>query len=167
MTNTYKSSPCPSGCVPGIKCEYCTAENSAPEEASQGASEKFAPRPGFFSPRDAADHLSADILDEALCREWIISRMHPDGARCPDCGLVLNDDASFRAGRRCHCGRCGRWYTATTDTFLEGTHLDFSQAYLLAVLIDLEVPPHRIAYCVGVSTDTVRIWVKRFKAFEA
>ena len=26
------------------------------------------------------------LLDERLCREWVLHRLHPDGPRCPGCG---------------------------------------------------------------------------------
>ncbi|MCL4873841.1 hypothetical protein KJ039_07160 [bacterium] len=119
-----------------------------------------------FTTAEALADFTAAWLNEDRCRQWVIDQLHDFAARCPSCGLALDDDASFRAGKRCHCGRCGRWFTATTGTFLEGAHLDFRQVYLLAVLIELKLSPRQIAYFVGVSADTVRLWIKRFRAFE-
>jgi len=94
--------------------------------------------------------------------------MHGDNPACPYCGLRLEGATlkSFWAGKRCHCGRCGRWFTARTGTFLSAAELTYSQVFLLAALIPTGLTPARIAAFVGVSADTVRIWSKRFKSFE-
>lgn len=144
---------------------HAPPENSAPAPQGPGAPENSATLRSFTTGEAAADFTAA-YLNEDRVRQWVIETLHDGATRCPSCGLALDDDTSFRAGKRCHCGRCGRWFTATTGTFLEGTHLDFRQVYLLAVLIELKLPARQIAYFVGVSADTVRIWIKRFRAFE-
>lgn len=129
-------------------------------------------RRGFFTIAEAAACFSAKFFDERICREWVIDRLHPEGARCPECGLKVDDPTTlqnFWAGRRCVCGRCGRKFTATSGTFLSGAQMSYRQAFLLAYLVDIMREPlgtSRIAAAVGVSPDTVRVWIKRFRAFE-
>ncbi len=125
----------------------------------------------YFLPKDIARLFGPSSLDEVACRETALRLLHPDGAACPECWLKIDDEpaSGFRRGRRCVCGRCGRWFTARTGTILQGTHLDDRQIILLAVLIDLMdngITPARIAEIVGVSVDTVRDWQKRFRVFD-
>lgn len=165
-TGWTPSSSCPPSCAPGIKCDHCsTSANSAPRELPNAEEENPAKPLGHFTARQALVYFDPDFFDEAACREWVISRLHPGGPACPGCGLKLDDDKSFRAGKRCHCGRCGRWFTATTRTILEGTHLDFAQVYALALFIELGIPATRTASMLGISADTVRLWMKKFRMF--
>lgn len=116
----------------------------------------------------AALAFSTAYMDEIYCRKHVIEWLHGGNAACPDCGLRLEGAtlSSFWAGKRCHCGRCGRWFTARTDTFLAHAELTYSQVFLLAALIPTDLHPARIADFVGVSADTVRIWIKRFKSLD-
>lgn len=158
----FLSSACPPDCAPGIKCDYCAPRSQAAHPAPE---KSVRPLP-HFTTRQALLHFHPDFLDETACREWVIARLHPGGAHCPQCGLKLDSDTAFRAGKRCHCGRCGRGFTATTGTFLEGMHFDFGQVYALALLIELKIAPAKIASMIGVSTDTVRNWQMKFRVFE-
>ncbi len=115
---------------------------------------------------------SAKLFDEDACRQWVIGRLHLDGARCPGCNVPLQDKstlANFWQGKRCCCKSCGRWFTAKTRTFLQGMQMEFRQVFLLAVLLDLmENPPtpELIARFVGVSLNTVSFWHKKIKVVE-
>lgn len=111
---------------------------------------------------------SPDIFDEAACRARVLLKLHPDGALCPACGLALDGltEKSFWAGRRCECGRCGRWFSARSGTFLDNAHLSYAQIIIIAALLREGLHPARIAAFAGVSADTVRIWSMRFKAFD-
>ena len=173
MTTTYDKNLCPLDCAPGIKCDYCGPRASAEKSASgltitvnTDPVERPARSIAFFTTRGAALNFDPSFMDEARCREWITSRLHREGARCPHCGLVLDGDRAFRAGRRVHCGRCGRWYTARSGTFLQGSQLSDAGIFLLATLLECKVSHDTIAELVGISADTVRLWEKKFRAFE-
>lgn len=171
-TDTYSTteSACPKcegrgwwGIAP-VKCAECGGtgrlpENSAPED-----------RPGglrYFTPAQAGRGL-IQIVDEDRARAWAIAQLHPFGARCPECGLSLDNDKPFLEGKRCACGRCGKGFTARTGTILQGAQLYYGQAALLAALVDIMekgLTPARVGELVGVSEDTVRLWQKKFRAF--
>lgn len=115
----------------------------------------------------------ADFLDEAACRAAVLGSLHPRGAHCPGCAMLIEDASTvnnFWAGRRCVCKRCGHWFTATAGTFLQGSQLSFAQIFLIASLVemaDADVPVSAMAAAAGVSNDTARIWIKRITAFNA
>lgn len=122
-----------------------------------------------LSTETLAGLFSFSALDEAACRKLILDALHPDGARCPDCGLALDNPASFMAGGRCVCGACGRWFEARTGTFLQGSQFEYRQVVLLAALahfMEEGLDTTSVARYLNVSTDTVRIWLKRLKAVE-
>lgn len=163
MTDTYKPKPDAAHTDAATEKNLDTTANSAPPGVPTAGPENPAKPLGYFTTRAAAAHFGPGFLNEDACREWVVSRLHPGGASCPGCGLRIEDDKSFRAGKRCHCGRCGRWFTATTGTFLDGAHLSFGQVFLLAALIEHINHPARIALLVDISVDTVRLWVKKFR----
>lgn len=115
---------------------------------------------------------SAELFDEDACRQWVLGRLHPAGAHCPGCDVLLQDKttlANFRQGKRCYCKSCGRWFTAKTRTFLQGTQMEYRQIFLLAVLLDFMetgITPERIGRCAGVSSNTVSFWHKKIKVAE-
>ena len=132
-------------------------------------------------PRSLTGHLTlscagrvvlADLLDGAACRRWVLERLHPAGPRCPGCDEFITDAttlANFWSGARCVCKTCGKWFTAVSGTFLQGSRLDCKQIFIIALFADIlasGLDVGRIAAAAGASSDTVRIWIKRFKAFE-
>jgi len=127
-------------------------------------------RPGHFAPSDAAGVFSAEFLDEATCRAWVLRRLHPGDPRCPSCAALIVDATTLRnfwSGRRCVCKSCGSFFTATSGTFLQGVQLGYRKVFLLAVLADFMAAGlnvQRLAGVLGVSPDTVRIWIQKFKA---
>lgn len=163
MTDTYKPKPDAASTTTAPDENLDTTANPAPLGVPTAGDEKSAKPLRYFTTGDALGDFVPVFINEDACREWAISRLHPGGAFCPDCGLKLDNDTRFRAGKRCHCGRCGRWFTATTGTFLEGAHLDFAQVYALALFIELGHTPARISSMLGISADTVRLWVKKFR----
>ena len=122
-----------------------------------------------FTQAGAAAVFGEDCLDEKFCRSWILESLHPGGAMCPHCEerivseKVLN---SFWLGKRCVCKVCDRTFTATSETFLQGSQLSYRQVFMLAVLselMDQRLDLQRIAEALNISPDTVRIWRQRFK----
>jgi transposase-like protein len=142
-----------------------SAENSARTDDSTQASTGGGITSGF-----SRRLTLADFLDEAACRQWFLEVLHPGGVRCPGCGASITDDTTldnFWGGRRCTCKGCARWFSSTSETFLQSSCLTFRQVFLLAVLADIQgegLDTNRIAAAVGVSANTVRIWKQRFKA---
>jgi len=123
-------------------------------------------RPSVFGPIDVGRSRIAKFLDDGSCREWVLSRLHPDGPRCPGCGESITSYPSlrsFRMGARVRCCRCGKYFTALTGTFLSGCHLSFPQVVLMAILIDAGADDARIARLMEVSTEGVRGWRLRFQ----
>jgi transposase-like protein len=115
---------------------------------------------------------SAKLFDEGVCRQWVLGKLHPGGAHCPSCKVLLQDKvtlSNFWQGKRCLCKNCGRWFTAKTCTFLQGTQMEYRQIFLLAVLIGFSengITPERVAQCAGVSSNTVAFWHKKIKVAE-
>lgn len=126
----------------------------------------------LFSPREAAVAFSYRLLDEAACRQWVLQWLHREGARCPFCHVVIEDATTlnnFWSGRRGRCKRCGRKFTALSETALQGTHLEYRQILLMGALRDLMAVGRsnaHIAGILGVSADTVRLWRKKFETFD-
>ena len=74
---------------------------------------------GVFTPAEAVEAFSALFLDEKVCTLWVLKRLHPEGARCPECKAAVGyDDGNFWEMKRCHCKECGKWFTATTGAHI-------------------------------------------------
>lgn len=125
-------------------------------------------RSGRFKTGDVLDAFDADFLDEERCRSWVMNKLHPDGGHCPRCGADIPDRQmrGFWSCKRMKCGRCGKFFTALTGTFLSGCHLKFREIVLLALLLALEVPDKQIASILHMSAENVRLWRIKFKAME-
>lgn len=108
------------------------------------------------------------FFDEAVCREWILKRLHPDGERCPGCGEQIPGKAlgRFYAAERVKCFRCGKFFTALTGTFLSGCQLSFAEVIALAMFLSPEFTDKKIADVLGMSAANVRIWRAKFEAME-
>lgn len=115
-------------------------------------------RQGIFF-HAVADELIADFLDAGHCRQWVLRRLHPKGARCPECGHALEDEKRVRfwENMRIRCSYCGKYFTALTGTFLNGTHLNFQEMVLFGILWALGLPNRNIAGRIGCSPETIRI----------
>lgn len=109
------------------------------------------------------DHFDAGFLDEARCREWIISLLHGGTMICPECGIPVRPAGlrRFWLGKRISCHACGKFFTALTETFLSGIHLDFRSIVLLILFIALGLDNNFIARRLNCSPETVRIWKKK------
>lgn len=122
--------------------------------------------PGVFVPEDVAGQGVVSFLDEELCRVWILGQVHERGVDCPGCGGEIVSKASlqsFWAGARVKCGRCGKYFTALTNTFLSGVHLSYSAMVMMAILIAAGADDATIAGLMHLSAEGVRGWRCRFK----
>lgn len=110
------------------------------------------------------DLFSIELLDINRCREWVLQRLHPDGAYCPKCNRPIdNMDAqdSFWEGRRTHCKWCDKYFSARTGTVLNNTNLDVRVIYMILFLGALWGDEKVIAALLGIHVDTVRNWKRK------
>lgn len=127
---------------------------------------------GGFGSHNLDDTLFAEFLDEDMCRRWILERLHPSGAHCPDCNQPVKDETTlknFWNDGRATCKGCGKWFTALTSTFLQSTRLSFKDILLLAFLagfLDEGINIGVIAEKVDVSPETVRQWIGRLSIYK-
>ncbi len=117
-------------------------------------------KPICLVPSDVVKVFNAGFLDEAACRQFILSTLHPKGARCPRCNAPLSErrTAAFWTGQRVKCGHCRKEFTGLTGTFLIGCHWDFTQIFLLFVLIGLGLKDPQIASILDCRVETVKKW---------
>ncbi len=119
----------------------------------------------FFTPSDVREEFTAKFLNESFCREWILRRLHPQGAICPRCELAV-DEQRFWSAKKMKCGNCKKWFTALTGTFLSGCQFNFSEIILLAIFLSLQVPDKKIAKVLDISSENVRLWRHKFEGAE-
>lgn len=116
--------------------------------------------------QEAFEVLNADFFDEARCRDWILKKLHPAGAICPGCQCSINDGRRrqhFWNGDRLNCEKCGKYFTALTGQIFSGSHLDFKQLFLLAVLTGAGIPDKIIASKLNITPESCRLWRVKFK----
>ncbi len=120
-----------------------------------------------ISPAEVLAAFGPAWLDADRCRDWLLRRLHPRGPACPACGCPPVSKAklaAFYAGRRLRCARCGRFYSATSGTLLEGAKVSPAQVVLLALCQALEIPLPTTAALCGVNANTIRFWRNRLGA---
>ncbi|MFH1034352.1 MAG: helix-turn-helix domain-containing protein [Pseudomonadota bacterium] len=120
-------------------------------------------------PGQVFDALGKEFLDAARCRDWLVEHLHPEGPRCPCCGMPLTSPrsrASFRQLGRVQCTICGRFFTALSGTMLNKTGLEPAGYVLLCLLMALGQGDQAIAAKLNVNRETVRRWRLRFKTLE-
>lgn len=123
---------------------------------------------GYFTTSDLKLASMVNFMDEEACRGWVINKLHGDKPLCPSCFSYIRERAlvGYLEGRRIFCDKCGKYFTATTDTFISGTHMDFRSVVLLCLLLDLGVTDRRISELIGISAESVRLWRLKFKSIE-
>lgn len=127
------------------------------------------PSPGFCLPADVARTFSADFLDEDACRHWILEKIYNGmDISCPKCSMPLTEKGlrRFLMAERIRCHACGKFFTALTDTFLQGCHLTFRDIILLATFLHFDIHHREIARILRISPETVRLWEIKFSALE-
>ena len=127
------------------------------------------PSPGFCLPADVAGKFSAEFLDEDVCRRWILEKIYDGMAiSCPQCSALLTENRlrRFWLAERIRCHACGKFFTALTDTFLQGCHLAFREIILLAIFLHFNIHHREIASILRISTETVRLWDIKFSALD-
>lgn len=120
-----------------------------------------------FKPSEALNECNADFFSEDRCREWILKKLHPEGAYCPFCRNKITDETTlknFWTLKRCVCKNCNKWFSATYNTIIHGSHLTMAQAFALAVFLALGIDNKQIAKIIGIHPESVRIWRSKFNA---
>jgi transposase-like protein len=130
--------------------------------------EKQRPRPGYFTPDELLKDFHALFLDESHCRQWLLSRLHLGSPACPGCHKSIEGMAlqRFWEGKRIACRHCQKFFTARTGTFLDRCHMQYGEIVILAVFLALRIHPIIIAKILQCSTETIRLWEKKFQAIK-
>lgn len=114
----------------------------------------------FFTSSEVAGIFGSNFLDEEVCRQWILKRLHPVGAFCPVCGFRLSgrQAARFWQDKPVCCPECGKTFTARTGTILAGKNLSYQEIILMAWLMARNYSNIEIADVIGCNRETVRLW---------
>lgn len=112
---------------------------------------------------------TADVLDEDLCRDWFLKKLHPNGGCCPQCGLPVTGEkklARFWGLGRVQCseGTCRKSFSALTGTSLNGLGIPFRVLYLLLFMVGCGANVNRIAPNLGISVGTAYVWANKAKS---
>ena len=123
---------------------------------------------GAFTPAEVGAEMCYELIKFAEVSRWLVTRLHPSGMWCPRCSADLGDSAQrwerWYALEQVRCPECGKKFTASTGTLLEGAKLEPREIFLLADYLDLDVPPKRIAARLKIDLATVRSWQQKFLA---
>jgi hypothetical protein len=115
---------------------------------------------------EAFEAFNAEFFDETKCKEWILKKMHPEGAFCPRCHTAIEEDRRlehFWNGERLHCLACGKYFSALTGTILSGVHLDQRRLFLMITLCGAGINDKIIAKKLNISPESCRLWRIKFK----
>lgn len=113
-----------------------------------------------------AGHFSLELFNETECRSWILKQLHPEGAKCPNCGTPVISEktlSTWAALGRVSCRSCSRFFTAATGTMIQGAKIDLRTLYCLALFLSLQVPVAKIVQILKVSHGTVTNWGHRLQ----
>ena len=109
----------------------------------------------------------AEKLDLYECRRLIIQALYNDVRSCPQCHTSFSENIRmlkrFENFKRVRCLKCGKWFTAVTDTPLSHTSLDVREIVLLIFLVRIQCPLPKIATILGRDHETIRLWQKKYK----
>jgi transposase-like protein len=93
-----------------------------------------------------------DLLDQEACLAWLERHLHPEGMRCPRCGVPerrpARRAAAFPAYR---CKQCDRFYTVLTGTRFAKTRQTPAKLVLVLRGIAKGEPTARLARELGLS----------------
>lgn len=110
---------------------------------------------------------SIEMLNEDACRDWFLRKLHPEGARCPKCGVEITSEKktrSFWEMKRVGCLSCGRTFSAVTGTPLHKIGIEFRVLYLLLFMVSHGVRPNKMASQLGISTGAAYLWANKSKS---
>ena len=131
---------------------------------------KVSGKKGFIFPDQVLQAFNADFLDSNKCRRWVLDRVHIEGPACPYCNVVIDDGGRlqrFWSGKRLACQDCGRFFSATSQTFLAGSHMGFRKIFVALLLMAMDKKNREIAGVIGCNQETVRLWRRRLKTLSS
>lgn len=101
-----------------------------------------------------------ELLDEDLCAKWLERHFHPEGLKCPHCGMGLEEAREFRQTKRSQltvyrCGCCQGIYNIYSGTVFEGRYFRPSQTVLLLRGVCQGQPTAKLARELQVSRQTI------------
>ena len=106
---------------------------------------------------------AVDMVDPDSCRAFLVQQLHPDGGRCPHCGVSLDGRQadSFASGGRICCNSCQRWFTWRSGTLFHRAALDDRQLFLLLMLTSLHCSLDDVSATCRLSLDEAYSWQRR------
>ncbi len=119
--------------------------------------------------KSVIENFTVELFDERVCMEWILNKLHPEGASCPRCEkriLSAKCLQNFWSLKRVFCKDCKKIFTALTGTVLNGVQIDLRTLFVMAVFMQLGVDRKVIAKLLKIHPETVRSWETRFKVWE-
>src|SRR3990170_3549177 len=123
---------------------------------------------GFI--KSVIESFTVELFDERVCREWILNKLHPEGASCPGCGkpiLSAKCLQNFWNLKRVFCKDCKKIFTGLTNSMLSGVRVDLRTFFVMAVFLQLGVEKKVISKLLKIHPETIRLWEMKFKAWEA
>jgi hypothetical protein len=101
-----------------------------------------------------------ELLDDELSSQWLLKHFHPEGLKCPHCGVGVNQARQFRQTqtsqlRVYRCNQCQGIYNLYSRTVFEGRYFRPAQAVLLLRGVIKGQPSAEIGREIGVSRQTV------------
>jgi transposase-like protein len=106
-----------------------------------------------------------DLLDETACLAWLEKHLHPEGLRCPRCGVPERRPARRAAAfpaYRCH--ECDRFYTVLTGTCFAKTRQGPAKLVLILRGIAQGAPTARLARELGLCRRQMHTIRQRIQA---
>lgn len=102
-----------------------------------------------------------NLLDEGSSYEWLLTYFHPEGLKCPHCGVAWSDAREFRRTKKSRvpdyrCGKCNKTYNVYSQTVFEGRHLTPEQVVMLIRGIVKGEQAQTLANEVGICRQTVQ-----------
>lgn len=123
---------------------------------------------GFM--KSVIENFTVELFDERVCREWILNKLHLEGASCPGCGKPITSEKglqNFWNLKRVFCKDCKKIFTALTGTMLNGIQMGLRTFFAMAIFLHLEIDKKEIAKLLKIHPETIRFWEMKFKAWEA
>jgi transposase-like protein len=116
------------------------------------------------------ENFTVELFDERVCTEWILNKLHPEGASCPRCFKPISSVKclqNFWGLKRVFCKDCKKIFTSLTGTFLNGIQMDLRALFIMAIFLQLDVNKKTIAKLLKIHPETVRFWETKFRVWEA
>ena len=148
------------------KTEGCEKSNTAPTLLSATNGQEIIVK--GFTVDEFFKFFNASFLNEEICREWILRRLHPDTIKCPVCYSIITDAITLRnfwGLKRCRCKKCSKWFSSKVGTIFKNGQLTMSEIGMLAAFLYLKVSHKVIAEKLNMHPVSIGMWEKKFKMF--